>query len=293
VGGGPQDRLPVERAMMRLGFILCCLTLCGCAAPKPLPIAHTDNGPVIDGLLTDACWETARPLRVMHPHDHQRRPPAQPPMIARAVWDADYLYLAYEVTDTSLVALGTGRESGPPNNRRPQAVEWAPEKNLDLVEFFIADNPRFFWEIHHNAANHLNTLWIELPTAAQLKTIPKPGYTHIKFHRERFLPDAGTRTVQRATRLQPRTTLNRPADRDTGFTGELRLPWNSLFPNQPAPKPGRQFSLLAVCLNGNGGKTVYHSNGKDLPALMFHYSVAQWPVFELSAIVHRVREEVP
>lgn len=252
------------------------------AAPKPFPLPYTDKAPAIDGRLNEVCWKKATSLRVIFPHDQTHKPPAKAPMIARAVWDDFYLYLAYEVTDSQLTALGTGRETGPPKNRRPQAIEYAPEKQIDLVEFFIADNPRFFWEIHHNAANHLNTLWIELPTAAELKKIPKPGYAHIKFHRDRFLPDDDTHTVQRATRLRPNTTLNRPADRDTGYTAELRLPWRSLFPSQPAPKPGRQFSLLAVCLNGNGGQAVYHSNGKNLPQLMYHYSVKQWPVLKLS-----------
>ena len=262
-------------------LILCVLPTWLNAAPKPLPLHYTRQAPVIDGRLNEACWKKATSLRVMYPHDQTRQQPTIAPMIAQAVWDDFYLYLAYEVTDSQLTALGTGRETGPPKNRRPQAIEYAPKKQIDLVEFFIADYPRFFWELHHNAANHLNTLWIELPTAAQLKKIPKPGYGHIKFHRDRFLPDDGQHTVQRAVRLRPNTTLNQSTDRDTGYTGELRLPWRSLFPRQPAPKPGRQFSLLAVCLNGDGGKAVYHSNGKNLPKLMYHYSAKQWPALKL------------
>ena len=267
--------------MNRWRLILCALPVWLDAAPQPLPLTYTAKAPAIDGRLNEACWKKATSMRVIFPHDKKGKPPAKAPMIARAVWDDSYLYLAYEVTDSNLVALGTGLDNGPPNNRRPQAIEYAPKKQIDLVEFFIADNPRFFWELHHNAANHLNTLWIELPTAGQLKKIPKPGYSHIKFHRERFLPDDGNHTIQRAVRLRPNATLNQPADSDTGYTGELRLPWRSLFPSQPAPKPGRQFSLLAVSLNGNDGKAVYHSNGKNLPNLMYHYSAGRWPVFQL------------
>ena len=268
--------------MNRWWLILCVLPSWLDAAPQPLPLTYTAKAPTIDGRLNEACRKKATSMRVIFPHDQNRKPPDKAPMIARAVWDDFYLYLAYEVTDSNLVALGTSRETGPPNNRRPQAIEYAPEKQIDLVEFFIADNHRFFWEIHHNAANHLNTLWIELPTAAQLKKIPKPGYAHIKFHRDRFLPDDGAHTVQRAARLRPNATLNQPADRDTGHTGELRLPWRSLFSRQPTPKPGRQFSLLAVNLNGNDGQPVYHSSGKNLPNLMYHYSAAQWPVVKLT-----------
>jgi len=262
-------------------LILCVLPTWLDAAPKPMPLHYTAKAPVIDGRLNEACWKKATSMRVNFPHDHNRQRPATAPMMARVVWDDFYLYLAYEVTDSHLVALGTGRETGPPKNRRPEAIEYAPNKQIDLVEFFIADNPRFFWEIHHNAANHLNTLWIEMPTAAQLKKIPKPGYSHIKFHRDRFLPDDGSHTLQRAARLKPGTKLNQSTGRDTGYTGELRIPWRGLFPRQPAPKAGRQFSLLAVHLNGNGGQAIYHSNAAGLPALMYHYTTAQWPVFQL------------
>lgn len=162
-------------------LIICVLPTWLNAAPKPLPLHYTRQAPVIDGRLNEACWKKATSLRVMYPHDQTRQQPTIAPMIAQAVWDDFYLYLAYEVTDSQLTALGTGRETGPPKNRRPQAIEYAPKKQIDLVEFFIADNPRFFWELHHNAANHLNTLWIELPTAAQLKKSRSPATATLSF----------------------------------------------------------------------------------------------------------------
>ena len=143
--------------MNRWWLIICALPVWLDAAPQPLPLTYTAKAPAIDGRLNEACWKKATSMRVIFPHDKKGKPPAKAPMIARAVWDDFYLHLAYEVTDSNLVALGTGLDNGPPNNRRPQAIEYAPKKQVDLVEFFIADNPRFFWELH-NAANHLNTL---------------------------------------------------------------------------------------------------------------------------------------
>ena len=282
-------RAPMERAISRLAFILACLPAGLLAAPKPAPIHRTATVPIIDGRLNEACWKKAQPIRVVHPHDQTRKPPATAPMIAKLAWDADYLYISYEVTDANLVALATGRETGPPKNRRPQAVEYAPKKDLDLVEFFIAvDSHRVFWEIHHNAANHLNTLWIELPTTAQLEKIPKPSYSHITFHRNRHLPDDGPRTLQRAIRLKHKangqlSTPNQPNDRDTGYTGELRLPWRSLSRSRKTtPAIGTILSLLAVQLNGAQERAIYHSSGDGLPNLMYHYSAAQWPTFKLT-----------
>lgn len=274
--------------MSRLCCIFCCLPVWLLAAAKPTPIYRAASAPVIDGRLDDVCWKNAQLIRVIHPHDPKRKMPAKPPMTAKLAWDANYLYLAYEVIDSDIVALGTGRQTGPADNRRPQAVEYAPEKNLDLVEFFIAiDSHRFFWEIHHNAANYLNTLWVQLPSAVELAKLSKPGYRHIRFHRDRHLPDDGSRTLRRAIYLLPKanarpSTPNEPNDRDSGYSGELRLPWRALASHPKiAPKTGETLSLLAVNLNGLNGQAIYHSSGKQLPSLMYHYSAAKWPTFIL------------
>ena len=215
-------------------------------------------------------------------------------MTARFAWDERYLYIGYEVNDTNLVAIASGRESGPPGNRRPMSEEYLPEKKLDLVEFFISfGSVRTFWEIHHNAANHLNNLGIELPSAEALAKIPKPSYKDVTFHRDRYVDDDGAFTVARAVQLKPRadgrpSTVNDPSDRDTGYTGEIRLPWAGL--GAPAERrrgdgsydlTGLRLPLLAAVLNGNTGDAVYHSSAPYLPAIMFHFSVALWPRYEL------------
>lgn len=108
--------------------------------------------------------------------------------------------------------------------------EYLPEKHLDLAEFFISfGSVREFWEVHHDAGNHMNNLMIELPSAEALAKIPKPGYKDVTFHRERFVTDDGAFAVARAVQFKPRkdgkpSTVNDPADRDTGYTGEIRLP---------------------------------------------------------------------
>jgi len=254
------------------------------------PISQTVSAPIIDGILNDPCWKQTKPIPVIYPHDGSGKAPDPVPMNTWMTWDSHYLYLAYEVNDTNLVALGTGRKTGPPKNRRPQSLEYAPEKNLDLAEFFISfGNGQFFWEIHHNAANHLNTLWIEIPSSDRLAKIEKPVYRHVTFHRDHYLPDRRTHTLKRAVQLKKKANnqpsiLNLSTDRDTGYTGELRLPWAGLLFNQPKKKvsPQLKFSLLAVNLNGNKGKATYHSSGANLPALMYHFSVANWPLYKLA-----------
>lgn len=256
------------------------------------PILRAATPPVIDGKLNDDCWKRARPILVVYPHGGTGKATDPAPMTAWVSWDADYLYLAYEVTDTDLVALGTGRESGPPNNRRPQCVEYAPAKNLDLAEFFIClGSNQFFWEIHHNAANHLNTLWIQIPSPGKLAEIQNPVYKDVTFHRNRYLPDQGANTLKRAVRLKNKpngqpSTINQPGDRDSGYFGEMRLPWAGLMFDRTPFKGTHQLtklelSILAVNLNGNKGQAKYHSSGSNLPHLMYHFTVPKWPVYKL------------
>ncbi|MDG2212797.1 MAG: hypothetical protein P8M70_03135 [Verrucomicrobiota bacterium] len=259
---------------------------------KVTSISQAVSAPIIDGMLNDSCWKQTKPIPVIYPHGGYGKAPDPVPMTTWMTWDSHYLYLAYEVNDTNLVALGTGRKTGPPKNRRPQSLEYAPEKNLDLAEFFISlGNGQFFWEIHHNAANHLNTLWIEIPSPDQLVKIEKPVYRHVTFHRNHYLQDQGTHTLKRAVQLKKKANnqpsiLNLSTDRDTGYTGELRLPWAGLLFNQPPKKVRSQLkdlklSLLAVNLNGNRGKAAYYSSGSGMPKLMYHFSSHKWPVYRL------------
>jgi hypothetical protein len=274
---------------------------CICTAPaaeptanQPTPIYRAKTAPVIDGKLDDACWQTAVVVVANHVYGAPGQRTEPPPLIARYAWDERFLYIAYEVNDTNLIALASGRESGPPGNRRMTPLEYLPEKHLDLAEFFISfGSEREFWEIHHDAANHLNTLAIELPTAEALAKIPKPSYKDVTFHRERFVDDDREFTVARAVQLKPRkdgkpSTANDTRDRDTGYTGEIRLPWAGLGAPSAQRRPdgsyalaGTRLPILAASLNGNGGQAIYHSSASRLPQLMFHFSVALWPKYVL------------
>ena len=266
----------------------------GTSTVPPTPIYRAKAAPVIDGKLDDACWQHAVVVVANHLYAAPGQRTEPPPLIARFAWDERYLYIAYEVNDTNLIALASGRESGPPGNRRMTPEEYLPEKGLDLAEFFISfGSAREFWEVHHDAANHLNNLAVELPTAEALAKILKPSYNDVTFHRERYVTDDGAFTVARAVQFKPRkdgkpSTVNDPSDRDTGYTGEIRLPWAGLgAPNSQRRADGSyalagtRLPILAASLNGNRGEAVYHSSAPHLPRLMFHFSVALWPKYVL------------
>jgi dienelactone hydrolase len=247
----------------------------------------------IDGKLDEDVWRTTEPVLANRPHGRSGQVADQPPLTARFAWDDDYLYVGYEVRDTDLVAIGTGRQIGPPGNQREASAEYLPEKNLDLVEFFVSlGSPTEFWELHHSAGNHLNTHWCTVPTAAELRKRVKPQLADVKCDRERFIADDGQRTVARAVRLLPKedgqpSTVNDSSDTDAGYVGELRLPWAGLELPASRRRPsggyrldGLELQILAAALNGNGGDARYWSSG-ELPKQMFHFSSGRWPKYRL------------
>jgi hypothetical protein len=263
--------------------------------PAPTPIYKTPTPPKIDGSLDDPCWKQAVPIvtNYLYAGDGKRTDP--PPMVARFAWDDRYFYIAYDVFDSDLITVPTGRETGPPGNRRPTSEEYAPEKNLDLVEFFISTgSERAFWEVHHTAGNHLNNHWCELAPPEVLAKIARPSMKDVTIRRDGYIPDDGQATVARAVQLKKRpdgtlSTVNKSDDIDIGYSGEIRLPWSGL--GVPASRrrgdgtydlAGFELPMLAVVLNGNGGTPVYHSSAPGLPRVMFHFSAGLWPRYVLA-----------
>ena len=266
--------------------------------------AHRISAPVVvDGVLDEACWRDATPVPVVFRHDAQGQRADRPEMIARFAWDSHCLYIGYEVFDTNLVSVASGEDDGPASNRRPGAVDFRPGSGLDLVEFFVTfGDSNFFWEVHQSPGNQFNDVFCvapnrDWPLARSSATSP----LRVLMLRREYLPDDGTHTVARAVRLNPKadgtpSTVNAPGDVDTGFTGELRLPWTGFGPPMRCRKgsgdwypteqvwtgvdwalQGETIGLLAVYLNGDNGGTYYHS-GPDMPRVrMFHMTAASWP----------------
>jgi hypothetical protein len=298
---GARAALPVA-AGAALGV---CVAAWACSSPcpaaeetsavPPLPIYRSAAPPVIDGVLDEPCWREAVSVRadLIFGAAGRRADPA--PLTVRYAWDDSCLYIGYEVNDADLVSLPSGKQGGPAGARWPLPEEYLPEKGLDLAEFFISfrDNTRI-WEVHHDSGNLFNTLRAEVPAPEILATIPAPSYRDVTFRRERFVTADGPATVARAVALKPRaaggpSTPNDPTDEDSGYTGEIRLPWNGLDPpDRIARRPdgsramaGETLSLLAVSLDGHGNEATYHSSAAWLPDRMFHFSVDLWPRYLL------------
>lgn len=277
--------------------------------------------PTIDGALDEECWARALPVRADYKHRQKGVLSEKPRMLARYAWDEHYLFIAYETFDRNLVAVGSGRLEGPPDNRRKGCSIWKRGVKVDVVEFFIVlDDPIFFWEIHHNAKNQFNDIWIVVPPSEW--AISKADFIRhgIIFLDQQYIKDDGPYKLATAVRLkrkeekrsglpallfgkQPLSTVNCSRDIDTGYTAELRIPWYGLGapkecrtwikkePKKPGEKitlfpgpwkmEGRTISILAVVQDGDLAERYHHSSPAKPPGGWFHKAVQFYPKYRL------------
>lgn len=156
----------------------------------------------IDGILDEADWKRAKPMRAFRLSHGKGSPAAQTRVTA--LWDDRALYLAFECDD---------RDVHSPYTRRDE-----PLYNGEVVEAFLAtgDDPRRYFEFEVSPAN---VLW-----DGRIANLRPEG----KMTADVVWNAPGLRA---ATRV--RGTLNRRGDRDRGWTVELELPFAALA--LPAP----------------------------------------------------------
>lgn len=278
------------------------------AADPPAPTAiHKTAAPIqIDGVLDEPAWQKAQAIDVNYIWGKVGEKSTEPRMTVKYTWDDNYLYIGYETFDKNLVALGSGEKQGPKGNEREVCVIGHPTEKVDVVEFFISfGDQRFFWELHHNAANHFSDIWCVV--VDDLGPISKSSLNRfgIQFNTREIVQDdtdAG-HTLASAIRLKPKadgkpSTINDSSDTDTGYVGELRLPWLGLgapldresyipAPNDPKKRihgpwkmAGQEMMILAVCQDGDTKEHYFHSSPTK-PGGWFHKGSDLWPRYRL------------
>ncbi len=285
----------------------------GAEEPIPAtPVAKTEQPIKIDGVLDEPAWLAAAPIRVNYVWGKTGQANDQPTMVVKYTWDDNYLYIGYETFDRNLVALGTDETQGPPKNQRTGARIADAKEKVDVVEFFVSfGDERFFWELHHNAANQFNDLWcavVDEASPISKQTIARFG---IYFGNREIVDDdteAGI-TLASAARPKPKadgspSTVNDSSDTDTGYTAELRLPWLGLgapteretrvnAPPLAAGEPernihgpwkmeGQEMLVLAVFQDGDLADH-YHHSSPTFPGSWFHKGAAHYPHYRLVA----------
>ena len=282
------------------------------AAAEPIPIHKAPSAIAVDGVLDEAAWKKAQVVEANYVWGQVGQRSAKPQMRVRYTWDDHYLYVGYETFDRNLVALGTGQKEGPGDNLREGCAITHPTGKPDVVECFISfGDLRFFWEVHHNAANQLNDIWCVVVDKAwpiSKSTMNRFGIQLLQ--REYVQDDAATgRRLATAVALKPKadgkpSTVNDANDVDTGYTGELRLPWLGLGAPRDretwitAAKPGsksrllrrhgpwkmagQEIRILAVVQNGDL-KQRYHHSSPTKPGDWFHKGAEHYPRYVLRA----------
>jgi hypothetical protein len=281
-------------------------------AADPAPI-HKASAPLtIDGILDEPAWKQAHVVAADYVWGPVGQQSAQAQMRVRYTWDDHYLYIGYETFDTNLVALGTGEREGPSDNLREGCVITHPTKKPDVVEFFISfGDLRFFWEIHHNASNQFNDIWCVVTDEAWPISKSSMSRFGIQLLQHEYVQDdsaTGCRLAA-AVALKPKadgkpSTVNDPTDLDTGYTGELRLPWLGLgaplnretwvsvpkADSQAQPQrqrgpwrmAGQEIRILAVVQNGDL-QARYHHSSPTKPGGWFHKGAEHYPRYVLQA----------
>ncbi|HUT35132.1 MAG TPA: sugar-binding protein [Planctomycetota bacterium] len=291
-------------------LLLCLIAAASLGAEAPTLIPKATTPVVIDGALDEPCWKQAPPVRVDYVNSKQGVLSGEPRAVARFAWDEEYLYIACETFDRNLIAVGTGRSEGPADNAREGCEIWLEDKKVDVVEFFLSfGSERFFWEIHHNAANQFNDVWCVVPDPAWPIAQSSMLTWGILFAPEMWLKDDGEHRLAKSVRLKPKadgkpSTVNDASDVDTGYTAELRLPWLAVGaparcrtwierpPKEPGgpktrePGPwkmaGQELLILAAVQDGDLAER-YHHSSPTRKGGWFHTSAAHWPRYRLGA----------
>ena len=183
----------------------------------------TDHPPSIDGEASESEWKGAATVADFGQH-WQGKPGAKSLTKARLLWDREYLYFTAECTDSNVVASITEHDG----------KLW----QTDVFEMFFqpATSSPGYYEFEVNAANAVFDAYFR-----DREDYKREGSaTRDRFHLE--------------TAVKVHGTLNRPGDRDQGWTVEGRIPWRDFLVTGGRPEPGSEwhFNLARIDFEKEG-----------------------------------------
>jgi hypothetical protein len=161
---------------------------------------YTDGEVTIDGALDDPVWQKAPkyPLQLSMDKQQEGQTLAEGGT-AQVAWDDRYIYVAVDFTDTDVIAQG----------KEDQLHHY---RMGDLAEVFIkpADNS-WYWELYVTPGNNKTSFFF-----------PSRGYLGLPG----CFDEPSINGLAVAARVDG--TLNNWLDKDTGWTGEMRIPVEEL-----------------------------------------------------------------
>jgi hypothetical protein len=257
-------------------------------APAPVRILKAATPVMVDGLLDEPCWRAAEAIRVEYAFGKPGVKAATLPGTVRFAWDDNYLCIGYETFDANLRASGSGVTKGPQGNQREGCEQGGSN---DVVEVCVSFNdPNFFWEVQHNALNNFNEIWVTVPPTNSPFSRSSRVHQGIHWAHQEYLDESewDYAQLERAARPKPTpddkpSTVNKSADVDTGYIGELRLPWKALGPPKEWGKgiPGQTLTLFCAVQNPDLPPGNYHTCPDLKMSGFFHSTAANWPRYVL------------
>ncbi len=201
-----------------LSFLVLCLL--PCLAPAQQKPAHytcrrATSAIRIDGKLDDAAWAKAPWTAAFVDIEGAKRPKPRFRTRAKMLWDDEYLYIAAELEEPDVRATLTGHDS-----------VIFHDNDFEVFLNPSGDGHNYF-EFEINA---LNTGWDLF--------LAKPYRQGGKADNSWDIP--GLRTA-----IAIDGTLNKPEDRDRGWTVEMAFPWTAFASRAPGsrPRPGESWRI--------------------------------------------------
>ncbi len=180
----------------------------------------TDTPPVIDGKLDDPVWKQTLPTWVFGNVLDGKT--SRYSTTAKMVWDDQYLYFAYAVTDPDVRGFSTERD----------AVMYTADPPENIIETLFDpgfDGKRYF-EFHMNPLNNVRDMWFDFPpegTRLPEDLCRQYGFPWpLKPLEEMLHGDWTCEGLLRAVDIQG--TLNQSDDIDEGWTLEIAVPFAAL-----------------------------------------------------------------
>ncbi len=200
-------------------FTLLALPALPGAAQEDKPLAyecHRAQRPIrIDGKLNDAAWRRAPWSGAFVDIEGSRRPAPRFRTRMKMLWDGRYLYVAAELEEPDVSAALIEHDSVIFHDNDFEVFLKPPGGGKSYFEFEI---------------NALNTSWDLF--------LPKP-------YREGGKADNGWEIPGLQTAVYVKGTLNRPGDRDDGWSVEIAFPWEAFRPRVPfeGPRAGDEWRV--------------------------------------------------
>lgn len=168
------------------------------AAPKRYVATYAKKAPVIDGRLTDAAWQQAAWTDHFADIEGEKKPKPYFDTRAKMLWTDSCLYLAAELKEPHVWAT----------LKRHDAIIY---HDNDFEVFLDPDNNTHqYFEIEVNALNTVLDLFMNKP------------------YRNGGTPMLAYDVPGLKTAVSVQGTLNNPADKDSGWTVEIAIPFRSV-----------------------------------------------------------------